>query len=197
MKKAILVIGLALILFTGCGQKKVESEKSSSSDAVTSERKYKELSSSESSDKLSSSMIFSDKNSSVSTSTSSMEDSSVSVASEKFLDTNSITKGDFSSLVGIWKNSEGQRLDIKSDGTVNENMKVEIDTVGQSDTSIPTVSVQPKEPAPGGFLLFLFEKNIENPKGDNSDISKDRIVGSQNSIGPFPSEAYYYREPAS
>ncbi|HCQ8746725.1 TPA: hypothetical protein OTY93_001281 [Enterococcus faecalis] len=191
MKKTILVMGLALILFTGCGQKKVESEKSSSSYSVTSQNKQQELSSSKSSDKLSSSMTSSDKNSSVST--SSMEDSSVSVDSEKSLDTDAITKGDFSSLVGTWENSEGKRLDIKSDGTVNENMKVEIDTIGQSDTSIPTVSVQPKKPAAGGFLLFLFEKDVENPKGDNSDVSKDRIVGSQNSIGPFQSDAYYYR----
>lgn len=191
MKKTTLVMGLTLILFTGCGQKKVESEKSSSSYSVTSQSKQQELSSSESSDELSSSMTSSDKNSSVST--SSMEDSSVSVDSEKPLDTDAITKGDFSSLVGTWENSEGKRLDIKSDGTVNENMKVEIDTIGQPDTSIPTVLVQPKEPAAGGFLLFLFEKDVENPKGDNSDVSKDRIVGSQNSIGPFQSEAYYYR----
>ncbi|EOV2989953.1 DUF6287 domain-containing protein [Enterococcus faecalis] len=191
LKKVLLVVGLATFLFMGCGQKKVELEKSSSSDAVTLESEQQEFDSSESSDELSSSMTFSEENSS--TSMSSVEDSSVNVTSEESLDTDAITKGDFSSLVGTWENSEGKRLEIKSDGTVNENMKVEIDTIGQSDTSIPTVSVQPKEPAAGGFLLFLFEKDVENPKGDNSDVSKDRIVGSQNSIGPFQSEAYYYR----
>lgn len=191
LKKVLLVVGLATFLFMGCGQKTVELEKSSSSDAVTLESEQQKFDSSESSDKLSSSMTFSEENSS--TSMSSVEDSSVSVTSEESLDTDAITKGDFSSLVGIWKNSEGKTFDIKSDGSVNENMKLEIDTIGQSGSNVPTIAVQPKVPAAGGFLFFLLEKGVENPKGDYSDVSKDRIIGSQNSIGPFPSEAYYYR----
>ncbi|HAP5650592.1 TPA: hypothetical protein IU076_000540 [Enterococcus faecalis] len=54
MKKVLLVVGLATVLFMGCGQKKVELEKSSSSDAVTLESEQQEFDSSESSDKLSS-----------------------------------------------------------------------------------------------------------------------------------------------
>ncbi|MFG5423780.1 DUF6287 domain-containing protein [Enterococcus faecalis] len=107
------------------------------------------------------------------------------------LDTRAIITGDFSTLAGTWKNGEGNSLVIKNDGSVNDNLQ--ISGVGEEYSGISNISVQPKIPAAGGFLIYLFKAGEVNPEGDNSDQSKDRIVGTQN-FGPFPFEKYYYRQ---
>ncbi|WP_231437708.1 DUF6287 domain-containing protein [Enterococcus faecalis] len=119
------------------------------------------------------------------------QQSQIKEETNRKLDTEAITKGDFSTLAGIWKNGEGNSLVIKNDGSVNDNLQ--ISGVGEDYSGISNISVQPKIPAAGGFLIYLFEAGEVNPEGDNSDQSKDRIVGTQN-FGPFPFEKYYYRQ---
>lgn len=108
------------------------------------------------------------------------------------MNTNSILNGDFSTLAGTWKNGKGSTLIIDIDGTVNNNLKINNDIT--QNFEVPTISVRPKSPAAGGFLIYLFKAGELNPKGDTSNNSKDRIIGSQNSVSYFPPEEYYYRQ---
>ena len=45
-----------------------------------------------------------------------------------------------------------------------------------------------------GGLLALFKVGFENPSGDKSDISKPRIVPTQNGVYHLSNDYYYYRQ---
>lgn len=44
-----------------------------------------------------------------------------------------------------------------------------------------------------GFAVALFKIGFQNPDGDQSDISRPRLIGTQNA-GNYPAELYFYRK---
>lgn len=110
MKKIVSIATSAIILLTitGCSNQKNNTSNSSSKKDTSSQ-----------------SEIISDKSSSESTSStsnkanSSNESTLTSTTSEQDFDIDAINNGDFSSLVGTWKNGKGDVCIINSDGTTN------------------------------------------------------------------------------
>nr|WP_223213989.1 PIN-like domain-containing protein [Streptococcus troglodytae] len=109
---------------------------------------------------------------------------------QKDLDIEAINNGNYESLVGIWKNSRGDILDIKFDGQVNDDMKlVKIKNLN-STNKVPCIGIGNGYT---GAALVLFKIGFKNPYGDQSDISKARLILTQNE-GDYPAEMYYYRQ---
>ncbi len=91
------------------------------------------------------------------------------------LDTTAINAGDFTTLVGTWKNDKGGMITKDS----------------PTDESRPITSLSIRW-GPTGAALLLYKIGVENPNGDQSDKTKPRLLITQDS-GNYPAEEYYYR----
>ncbi|EGO9398476.1 hypothetical protein DSH82_05840 [Enterococcus faecalis] len=105
------------------------------------------------------------------------------------LDTTAINAGDFTTLVGTWKNGKGESLIIHPDGSTNTGGMITKDL--PTDESRPTTSLSIRW-GPTGAALLLYKIGVENPNGDQSDKTKPRLLITQDS-GNYPAEEYYYR----
>lgn len=103
----------------------------------------------------------------------------------------------YESLAGTWRNGKGDTLVIRVDGSVTST--VSGNTGEESlqgafryeNDGIPYIGMG------NGFtggLLALFKVGFENPSGDKSDISKPRIVPTQNGVYHSSNDYYYYRQ---
>lgn len=103
----------------------------------------------------------------------------------------------YESLAGTWRNGKGDTLVIRADGSVTST--VSGNTGEESlqgafryeNDGIPYIGMG------NGFtggLLALFKVGFENPSGDKSDISKPRIVPTQNGVYHLSNDYYYYRQ---
>jgi hypothetical protein len=173
MKKILFVVGLSTVLFVGCGQKQKESKQSVapvSSISTTSGQ-------------------------STSSTLAPVTASSSETVKGNFdldLDPEAIRNGDFTTLVGTWKNGRGETMEIENDGTVNGTGIITPKDAFDSESTISSVPVQPKDSPTGGYVLFLFKIGDVNPNGDSSDQSKARLIGTQDSL-ISSAEDYYYR----
>ena len=108
------------------------------------------------------------------------------------LDVDAITKGDFSSLVGKWKNGKGDVLVIDSYGTVNGNQKITPIKNFDINNKVPYVNIN-SIPEGSGAAVGLYKIGIINPKGDSSDTTKPRLIVTQQESN-YPANEYYYRQ---
>ena len=99
------------------------------------------------------------------------------------MDIAAIQKGDFSSVVGTWKNSDGWELIFDENGLVDKNFYVPIDHLQVKDNFLKA-GLMPKKPGGAVALAFLPEgvsltpaitSSPNNGYMDPSDLSKDRL----------------------
>ncbi|OFI46791.1 hypothetical protein BG262_03060 [Floricoccus penangensis] len=105
------------------------------------------------------------------------------------LDIQAINNGDFSTLVGTWKNGKGNIITINADGTTNGNMTIKAVKDSDKTSKVPYVGISNGET---GAAIGLFKIGFKNPDGDQSDSSKPRLIITQSSNN-FPADEYYYR----
>lgn len=106
------------------------------------------------------------------------------------LDISAINSGDFSSLVGTWRNAKGQEMVIQADGTVKGQGRIKAVANSDKTSKIPYVELRVGET---GAAVGLFKIGFENPDGDQSDMSKPRLVVTQ-SAGNYSADQYFYRQ---
>ena len=106
------------------------------------------------------------------------------------LDISAINSGDFSSLVGTWRNAKGQEMVIQADGTVKGQGRIKAVANSDKTSKIPYVELRVGET---GAAVGLFKIGFENPDGDQSDTSKPRLVVTQ-SAGNYSADQYFCRQ---
>ena len=106
------------------------------------------------------------------------------------LDISAINSGDFSSLVGTWRNAKGQEMVIQADGTVKGQGRIKAVANSDKTSKIPYVELRVGET---GAAVGLFKIGFENPDGDQSDTRKPRLVITQ-SAGNYSADQYFYRQ---
>lgn len=106
------------------------------------------------------------------------------------LDISAINSGDFSSLVGTWRNAKGQEMVIQADGTVKGQGRIKAVANSDKTSKIPYVELRVGET---GAAVGLFKIGFENLDGDQSDTSKPRLVVTQ-SAGNYSADQYFYRQ---
>lgn len=104
------------------------------------------------------------------------------------MDIEAIMKGDYATLVGIWRNGEGLEVIISADGKTNRNESILPNSI--SNSKFPTLNIRSGN---SGAMIALFKIGFRNPYGDQSDSSRPRLVFGQN-IGNVPAEQYYYKQ---
>ena len=99
------------------------------------------------------------------------------------MDIAAIQKGDFSSVVGTWKNSDGWELTFDENGLVDKNFYVPIERLSVADNFLKA-GLMPKKPGGAVALAFLpagvsltpaITSSPNNGYVDPSDLSKDRL----------------------
>lgn len=110
--------------------------------------------------------------------------------SNKDLNIEEINNNNLASLVGTWKNGLGDTIQVNSDGTTNLNLTVHGVENSDKTSKIPYARLSD---GVTGSALGLFKIGFENPNGDNSDISRPRILITQQG-GSYSPDAYYYRQ---
>lgn len=113
--------------------------------------------------------------------------------SEVDLDIEAIENGDISTLVGIWRNGRGKELIINPDRTTGNGNRIKVIEDSSKKSSVPYVSLQS---GPTSAAIGLFKIGFKNPMGDQSDISRPRLIVSQ-SAGNYDKDFYYYRVKSS
>ena len=106
------------------------------------------------------------------------------------LDISAINSGDFSSLVGTWRNAKGQEMVIQADSTVKGQGRIKAVANSDKTSKISYVELRVGET---GAAVGLFKIGFENPDGDQSDTSKPRLVVTQ-SAGNYSADQYFYRQ---
>lgn len=106
------------------------------------------------------------------------------------LDIPAINDGDFSSLVGTWRNGQGDTLTINMDGTTNGEGKITPVKDSGENGQVPYVTYSYGYT---GAAIALFEIGLRNPEGDQSNITRPRLVITQNARN-YSADSYYYRQ---
>lgn len=111
------------------------------------------------------------------------------------LDIDAINNDDIQSLVGTWKNGNGDTITINADKSMtttsnNSTTSQTLTTIKNNTAKIPSVSASN---GTTGFSLELFKIGFSNPFGDQSDTSRARLVATQNPTN-YSSDTYYYRQ---
>lgn len=111
------------------------------------------------------------------------------------LNKEAILAGDFSTLVGTWKNGRGDVLVINSDKSATLNGNPYVVDIPKIDPNYePYLSMRANSKgAVGGAAIGMFKIGEQNKFGDQSDTSKSRLVITQNSAN-FPADMYLYRD---
>lgn len=103
------------------------------------------------------------------------------------MDIAAIQKGDFSSVVGTWRNSDGWELTFDENGLVDKNFYIPTDRLQVTDNFLKT-GLMPKQGAGASALAFLpvgvsltpaITASPNNGYVDPSDLSKDRLWTGQ------------------
>lgn len=180
-------VGLAVLSLTACREPK-EKKVTASTEASSKVEETNEKTS-ETIDKTNEQASHSvESNESVKNeeSTADEDNSQLTVAD---LDTTAINAGDFTTLVGTWKNGKGESLIIHPDGSTNTGGMITKDSPTDESRPITSLSIRW---GPTGAALLLYKIGVENPNGDQSDKTKPRLLITQDS-GNYPAEEYYYR----
>ena len=111
--------------------------------------------------------------------------------SDNDLNIEAINNGDFTSLIGTWKNGKNDVLIINTDGTTNMAFVVHGVPESGKTSKVPFASLSAG--GPGGAALGLYKIGFKNPDGDSSDSTKPRLIITQQG-GNYSSDSYYYRQ---
>ncbi|WP_375178886.1 DUF6287 domain-containing protein [Enterococcus rotai] len=111
--------------------------------------------------------------------------------SDNDLNIEAINNGDFTSLIGTWKNGKNDVLIINTDGTTNMAFVVHGVPESGKTSKVPFASLSAG--GPGGVALGLYKIGFKNPDGDSSDSTKPRLIITQQG-GNYSSDSYYYRQ---
>ncbi|MGM0336344.1 hypothetical protein IGK29_002238 [Enterococcus sp. AZ008] len=180
-------VGLAVLSLTACREpkeKKVTASTEASSKVEETNEKMSETI--DKTNEQASSSVESNESVKNEEPTADEDNSQLTVAD---LDTTAINAGDFTTLVGTWKNGKGESLIIHPDGSTNTGGMITKDSPTDESRPITILSIRW---GPTGAALLLYRIGVENPNGDQSDKTKPRLLITQDS-GNYPAEEYYYR----
>ena len=180
-------VGLAVLSLTACREpkeKKVTASTEASSKVEETNEKMSETI--DKTNEQASHSVESNESVKNEESTADEDNSQLTVAD---LDTTAINAGDFTTLVGTWKNGKGESLIIHPDGSTNTGGMITKDSPTDESRPITSLSIRW---GPTGAALLLYRIGVENPNGDQSDKTKPRLLITQDS-GNYPAEEYYYR----
>lgn len=107
------------------------------------------------------------------------------------LDLQAIKNGDYTTLKGTWVNRLGYTLIFDENGLVSDTEVVEFSRL-KEENGFLRVGVQPKIPAPGGYVLAIIPARVtlSYSTSDPSQIDRDRLWAGQ-SIADNPADFYY------
>ena len=184
MRKLVLVSisVLAVPILTAC-QVQSENTSSASSEAIASS--------------TSSTSSTSEENKSV----TSLINGETNLPSEsKGMNISAIQNGDFSSISGTWRNSDGAELVFDEHGLVSDNSQVSIEYSKEIDHYLKASSVS-KDGGAGAAIAFLpagipitmsVTSSSDNGYTDSSDITQDRLWFGHQLINGS-TEGFFYK----
>ena len=107
------------------------------------------------------------------------------------LNLQAIQNGDYTTLKGTWVNRLGYTLIFDENGLVSDTEAVEFSRL-KEENGFLRVGVQPKIPAPGGYILAIIPAGVtlSYSTSDPSQIDRDRLWAGQ-SIADNPADFYY------
>lgn len=122
------------------------------------------------------------------------EDSSSDSKSNKEtgMDINAIQNGDFSSLEGTWENGRGDTIVFSKDRVTQSGTTITL-KFGEVKDGILKEYSWAGGPV-GGSQLFMIPAGVSIPNNNESDNSKDRLLGTQNDLEFGQSSDFYYRK---
>lgn len=106
------------------------------------------------------------------------------------LDIPAINGGDFKTLMGVWKNGDGDTLNISRDGKVNGTLTLSPVSDPDSTSNRPYVGISD---GTTGAIIAFYPIGARNSAGDQSDTSKPRLIMAQQ-MANYPATSYYYRQ---
>lgn len=180
MKKTLLLLA-SLALLAACKTEKSAKPASSSTSNSSQTSKSSKASS-----------IQSDSSSTTTTSSSSekaVEENQVTIIP---MNVEQISQGDYTSIMGTWRNDAGHELTFHATGLASTD--AEMGEYGDFSSGVFTIGVH----APtGGFALLMIPAGQTIPQeqfaegSDNSDSSRDRLVGTQSLLQESSLNPYY------
>ena len=111
---------------------------------------------------------------------------------ETGMDINAIQNGDFSSLEGTWENGRGDTIVFSKDRVTQSGTTITL-KFGEVKDGILKEYSSSGGPV-GGSQLFLIPAGVYIPNNNESDNSKDRLLGTQNDLEMGQSSDFYYRK---
>ena len=111
---------------------------------------------------------------------------------ETGMDINAIQNGDFSSLEGTWENGRGDTIVFSKDRVTQSGTTITL-KFGEVKDGILKEYSSSGGPV-GGSQLFMIPAGVSIPNNNESDNSKDRLLGTQNDLEMGQSSDFYYRK---
>ena len=119
----------------------------------------------------------------------------------KGMDISAIQNGDFSSVIGTWRNGTGIEFTFDKNGLVSDHSKVSIEYAKETDRYLKA-SLFPKAGGAGGAAIAFLPAGIpitmsvtsssDNGYTDSSDITQDRLWFGQQLINGS-TEGFFYK----
>lgn len=114
------------------------------------------------------------------------------------IDVNALFAGDYSSIIGTWRDGMGREVTFDSNGVVSDVIKMNIQSGKSLNGGLQTAMQPIKSPVGGALVIFLpagislnsFENNQHNFE-DPSDVTQNRIWMGQGI--PSNNSEFYYR----
>lgn len=105
-----------------------------------------------------------------------------------------ISQGDYSSIMGTWRNNAGYELTFNATGLISDDAQMAQD--GDFSSGVFTIGVYSKYGGGGHALLMIPQGSMIPPHhfydgSDTSDSSRDRLVGTQNILSAKHLDPYY------
>lgn len=197
-KKMVGVLLLSIAILAGCSNNKKEATTAKSSRI---EKSSKKVASSEKASKKSESSEVStvtpDPSQSQATTSEQATSQSQPAVIEQDLNPDAISKGDFSTLVGSWQNEQGDAITFSADGTVvqtsADGSTYSPKLIPLADDGTQKIPRADLKYAVTGAFLAMYKIGVANPDGDQSDMSKPRLIIGQQPTN-YPANIYYYRK---
>ncbi|MCJ1995305.1 hypothetical protein GYN67_01185 [Lactococcus piscium] len=195
-KKMVGILLLSIAILAGCSNSKKESTTTKSSRIEKSSKKAasseKESEKSESSEV--SKVIPEPSQEPNSEQATSQAETPVTLQD---LNPDGISQGDFSTLVGNWQNGEGKALSFSADGTVvqtsADGSTYSPKLIALTDDGTQKIPRADLQYAVTGAFLAMYKIGVANPNGDQSDMSKPRLIIAQQPTN-YPANLYYYKK---
>ena len=191
-KTVVGILVLSLVVLGACSSHKKQETTTKTTKSEQSSEKQTQIEKKASSEQSESSEVT--VSSSDGTTTQSVEQ-----APERDLNPDAIDQGDLSTLVGGWKNGDGESLMINADGSGTITIvgsgtyPCQVKTAATDpDTMEPGVSRIGLGYGPSGSAMPLFKIGVPDSYGDQSDTSRPRLLLTTHA-GHHATSEYFYR----